>query len=65
MVTITVNLPNEKFKNLREMAERFQIPPEELVRVSIEVLFNPPSDDFQQALERVLAKNVSLYKRLE
>jgi predicted transcriptional regulator len=64
MATFTIDLPDERVKKLREIAERFQVAPEELVRASIEELLNRPLDDFQQALERVLTKNASLYKRL-
>jgi predicted transcriptional regulator len=64
MATFTINLPDERVKKLREIAERFQVAPEELVRASIEELLSRPSDDFQQVLERVLTKNASLYKRL-
>jgi predicted transcriptional regulator len=64
MATFTINLPDERVKKLREIAERFQVAPEELVRASIEELLSRPSDDFQQVLERVLTKNAGLYKRL-
>ncbi len=64
MTTFTITLPDERVKKLKEIAERFRVAPEELVRASLEDLLNRPMDDFQQALERVLSKNANLYKRL-
>ncbi len=64
MTTFTITLPDERVKKLQELAERFRVTPEELVRVSLEELLTRPTDDFQQALRRVLRKNTDLYKRL-
>jgi predicted transcriptional regulator len=64
MTTFTITLPEERVKKLQEIAERFRVTPEELVRVSLEELLTRPPDDFQQVLERVLTKNADLYKRL-
>jgi len=64
MTTFTITLPDERVKKMQEIAERFRVAPEELVRASLEELLNRPLDDFQIALDRVLAKNVDLYKRL-
>ena len=64
MATFTITLPEERVKKLKELAERFHVAPEELVRASLDELLARPSDDFQQVLERVLSKNAELYKRL-
>ena len=64
MTTFTITLPDERVKKLKELAERFRVAPEELVRASLEELLTRPLDDFQKALEHVLAKNADLYKRL-
>ena len=64
MTTFTITLPDERMKRLQEIAERFRVAPEELVRASLEELLSRPLDDFQQALDRVLSKNANLYKRL-
>ena len=64
MTTFTITLPDERVKKLKEIAERFRVAPEELVRASLEELLSRPLDDFQQALDRVLSKNADLYKRL-
>lgn len=64
MTTITITLPEEQLQKLQEIAMRFQITPEELVRISIEELLARPEEEFQKALEYVLRKNTELYRRL-
>lgn len=64
MTTFTITLPDKRAKELKKIAERFRLAPEELVRASLEELLTRPLDDFQKALERVLSKNADLYKRL-
>jgi len=64
MTTFTITLPDERMKKLQELAEKFRVAPEELVRASLEELLTRPLDDFQKIVERVLAKNTDLYKRL-
>ena len=64
MTTFTITLPDERVKKLQEIAEHFRVAPEELVRASLEELLTRPTDDFQRVLERLLAKNAELYKRL-
>jgi predicted transcriptional regulator len=64
MTAFTITLPDERVKKLLELAERFHITPEELVRASLEELLTRPLDDFQRVVERVLAKNADLYMRL-
>lgn len=64
MTSITISLSDERLQKLKEVAERFSIAPEELVRVSIEELLTRPEEDFQRALAYVLKKNFELYRRL-
>lgn len=64
MTTLTITLPVERVKKLQELAERFRVAPEELVRASLEELLTRPLDDFQKIIERVLSKNAELYERL-
>lgn len=64
MTTFTITLPDERVTKLKEIAERFRVAPEELVRASLEELLTRPLDDFQKVVERVLSKNADLYKRL-
>ncbi|HXD10810.1 MAG TPA: hypothetical protein VN653_12165 [Anaerolineales bacterium] len=64
MTTFTITLPDDRLKKLEEIARRFRVAPEELVRASLEELLTRPLDDFQRVVERVLSKNADLYKRL-
>lgn len=64
MATVTIILPEEQLAQLKEKAKRYQVTPEELLRVSLEELLTRPDEDFQQAMEHVLAKNAELYRRL-
>ena len=64
MVTITVTLSEDRVQRLTELAQRFNISKEELLRVSFEEFVSRPQEDFQKALEYVLEKNKELYKKL-
>ena len=64
MVHITVALPEDRLEKLQEVAARFNVSPEALVRVSIEELLAKPDDSFRKALDYVLTKNAELYRRL-
>jgi predicted transcriptional regulator len=64
MSTLTIALSEERLQKLEEIARRFQIAPEELVRVSIDELLSLPEEDFRRALDLVLNKNAELYQRL-
>jgi len=64
MTTLTIALSEERLQKLEEIARRFQIAPEDLVRVSIEELLSLPEEDFRRALDIVLSKNAELYQRL-
>ena len=65
MNTITITLSDDRLERLQELAARFNVSPEELVRVGIEELLARPEDPtFQQAVQHVLKKNAELYQRL-
>ena len=64
MTTITVTLPDDQLEMLEDIANRFQVAPEELVRASVEQLLAGPEIEFRRALEHVLNKNAELYRRL-
>ncbi|MEK6753185.1 MAG: ribbon-helix-helix protein, CopG family [Chloroflexota bacterium] len=64
MVTITVTLSEDHLEKLQNLAKQFNIPTEELLRVSFEELVARPQEDFQKALEYVLDTYKELYKRL-
>jgi predicted transcriptional regulator len=64
MTTITITLPADRALKLQELAARFQVAPEDLLRVSLEEILTRPDEAFQQAARYVLAKNADLYRRL-
>ena len=64
MTTLTITIPEDRHLKLKEMAERFRVTPEELVRVSIEEILTRPEEAFQQAVDFILKKNAELYRRL-
>ena len=64
MNVITITLPDDRLAQLQEMAARFQVSPEELVRVGVEELLAQPDDVFQRVVAAVLKKNAELYRRL-
>ena len=64
MVTVTVTLSEERFQKLQDLAKQFNIPVEQLLRVSFEELAMRPQEDFQKALAYVLETYKELYKRL-
>ena len=64
MTTITIDLPKERIRKLKELAAHYGVSPEELVRVSVEDMLEQPEEQFRKAAEYVLKKNDELYKRL-
>jgi len=64
MSTITVTVSDDRLSKLKEIAKRYNISPEDLVRVTIDELIARPEEAFQQAADYVLNKNSELYRRL-
>jgi antitoxin FitA len=64
MTTITSPIPDDRMSKLQELAARFNITPEELVRLGVEELLARPEEQFRLALDYVLKKNAELYRRL-
>jgi len=64
VVTITVTLSEDRLQKLQNLAKQFNIPTEELLRISFEELVARPQEDFQKALEYILETYKELYKRL-
>ena len=64
MNVITITLSDDRLARLQEMAARFHVSPEELVRVGVEELLAQPEEAFQRAITEVLKKNAELYRRL-
>jgi len=64
MSTITVTVSDDRLAKLKEVAGRFNITAEDLVRVSIDELLSRPEEAFEKAANYVLNKNSELYRRL-
>lgn len=64
MNTITINLTDEKWRRLKEMAARLGIAPEELIQTTLNDLLTQPDESFKPALDYVLEKNKELYRKL-
>lgn len=64
MTTITIELPSERLQQLQEMALKFGVSMEDLVRASVEDMLTQPEDQFRDAAQYVLKKNKELFKRL-
>ncbi|NOK60883.1 MAG: hypothetical protein GFH27_549289n135 [Chloroflexi bacterium AL-W] len=64
MRTISIQLDDTKATLLQEKAEHHGLSLEQLVRAAIEDLLAQPETDVEAAMQRVLAKNEDLYKRL-
>jgi antitoxin FitA len=64
MSAITINISEERMRQLREAAARLGVSPEELARVGVEELLAKPDEKFEEAARHVLEKNAELYRRL-
>ncbi len=64
MADITISLPEKRLARLKEMAPRYGISAEDLVRASIDQLLGGPEEEFKKAADYVLKKNEELYQRL-
>jgi hypothetical protein len=64
MTTITIQVSDDRYRKLGELAESLGITPEQLVQANVEDMLAQPREDFRQALSYVLEKNEDLYKRL-
>jgi hypothetical protein len=65
MVSITVNISDDRFQQLQQLAKDSQVSTEDLLRASIEDwLASPTKYEFTEASTYVLKKNAELYQRL-
>jgi len=64
MVTITIELTEEGVQRLKEMASKFGLSLEQLVRLGVEDMLARPDEQFEKSMKHVLKKNAELYKRL-
>jgi len=63
MTTITIPLPDERLEQLRGLADRSGLTPEEYLLHRVEELLDRP-EEFREATAFVLKKNAELYRRL-
>ena len=64
MSTITVTVADDRLSKLKDIAKRYNITPEDLVRVTIDEFIARPDEAFQKAADYVLNKHSELYRRL-
>jgi len=64
METLTINLTGGRLEQLKELAGRLNVAPEELAQAGIDDLLAQRDDAFNGVVERVLTKNAELYQRL-
>jgi antitoxin FitA len=64
MSTLSVELTDERMRELRAVAQRLGVAPEDLVRVSIDDLLSRPDEEFLATAAYLLQKNAELYRRL-
>ncbi len=64
MTTLTIQIEDNKAGALQSKARRMGLEPEQLLVASVDDLIGKPDPDFDEAVQRVLAKNNELYRRL-
>ena len=64
MNAITIELTDDRMRQLKRLAEAAQVAPDQLLRARVEDWLSAPPDDFLRAAQYVLKKNEDLYRRL-
>ena len=64
MKQLTLTLPDEIAKQLKDASEKIGVKPEELLLVSLQEKLEKLDPDFTKAMRYVLNKNADLYERL-
>ncbi|MCB0029765.1 MAG: hypothetical protein KDE28_17750 [Anaerolineales bacterium] len=64
MTNITIALPEDILAKVQDIADRYHISPEDLIRVTVEELVIAPEESFLEAVKFILDKNKALYERL-
>ena len=64
MAEIRISLADDQMAQLREVAERYGIAPEEIARLSLEDLLSRSDESVQAQIDHVIKKNKELYQRL-
>ena len=63
-MTISIQLPEDAERRLKEAANRLQVPVADLAAAALRDFVTPPSEEFEQVARKVLEKNQELYRRL-
>ncbi len=63
-MAISIELPESQLDELRALAERLGVAPEELARAVVADQLSGARDDFDEIASRILKKNRELYRRL-
>lgn len=63
-MTLSIQLPDDAERRLREAADRLQVPVADLAAAAVRDFVTTSDDDFERAARRVLEKNRELYRRL-
>lgn len=64
MTTLTLTLPDKRFRELEEKSARLNITPEELVLLGVDDVISRPDESFQQIMKDVLEEYAELYREL-
>ena len=64
MAEIRISLQDEQLDQLREIAERFGLLPEEVARLGVEDLLSRSEESIRGQIDYVVEKNRELYQRL-
>ena len=63
-MTLSIQLPDDAERRLREAAERLHVPMADLAAAAVSDFVMAPAEEFERAAQRVLEKNRELYLRL-
>ena len=63
-MTLSIQLPEEAERRLREAATRLQVPVADLAAAAVRDFVTVPTEEFEQAAKRVLDTNRELYRHL-
>ena len=63
-MTLSIQLPDDAERRLKEAAVRLQVPMADLAAAAVRDFVTAPDEEFERAANRVLEKNRELYRRL-
>jgi antitoxin FitA len=64
VASITIDLSDQQFQRIQQLAHKLGLSPQELLRLSIDDWLSSSRNEFSQTANYVLKKNAELYKRL-